>query len=87
MLTATFEQVIKLVGWVKTGSGFTVTSNVLASPAQLFGVGLVGTTVIVTVCTTPLVLVNVKPLIFPVPLDALAVKPVGNKTGLVIAQA
>ena len=81
------EHFVKLLGAINTGSGLMITLKVLATPTQLAVAGLVGVTVIVIVCGVPLVFTNVKPLISPVPLDALAVKPVGNEVGLVIAQA
>ena len=86
MLTATFEQVITLVGWVNTGSGLMVIINVLALPTQLAVAGLVGVTVIVIVCEVLLLFTNFKPLIFPEPFDTLAVKSAINVVGAVIAQ-
>lgn len=56
-----------LAGWLTVGVGFTVIVNVTGAPAQPAADGV---TVIVAVCTVPVVLVAVKLAILPVPAAA-----------------
>ena len=56
-----------------TGLGFTVIVAVIGLPTQKVGAGPVGVIMNVTVTSDVVVLVNVVPVIFPEPLDAIPV--------------